>query len=103
MAFLQAWQLLAPDYPKPEQEYTFHPKRKWRFDFAWKKAQLCVEMEGGIWSRGRHVRGQGYIDDMEKYNAAALLGWCVLRYHQVTPDTIKQVKQALDKRLEQAA
>jgi hypothetical protein len=36
--------------------------------------------------RGRHVRGRGYERDCEKYNAAALAGWIVLR---VTTDMIQ--------------
>jgi very-short-patch-repair endonuclease len=52
----------------------------WRFDFAWVYLKLAVEIEGGVWSRGRHVRGSGYISDMRKYNAAQLAGWTVLRY-----------------------
>lgn len=66
--------------PAPTCEYRFHPTRKWRFDFAWCEYKVAVEVEGGVWSRGRHVRGQGFIDDCEKYNAAAALGWRVFRF-----------------------
>lgn len=72
--------------PEPEREYKFHPVRRWRFDFAWPDKMLAVEAEGGTWSRGRHTRGGGFAKDCEKYNEAALLGWCVLRF---TADTIK--------------
>jgi very-short-patch-repair endonuclease len=41
---------------------------------------LAVEVEGGMWTRGRHVRGEGYEGDCEKYNAAVLGGWRVLRF-----------------------
>ena len=41
---------------------------------------MAVEVEGGIWVRGRHTRGKGYERDMEKYNAAQALGWTVLRF-----------------------
>jgi hypothetical protein len=40
---------------------------------------VALEVEGGAWSGGRHTRGAGFLGDMEKYNAAAILGWCVLR------------------------
>lgn len=63
-----------------EREYKFHPTRKWRFDFAWPQLQVAVEIEGGIFVRGRHSRGVGIRNDCEKYNQAALLGWIVLRY-----------------------
>lgn len=67
------------DIPHPEREYKFAPGRKWRFDFAWPEQKVAVEIEGGIWSHGRHVRGSGFSADCEKYNAAASLGWRVLR------------------------
>ena len=66
--------------PEPEREYQFHPTRKWRFDFAWPSKMIAVEVEGGIWSGGRHTRGAGFVADCEKYNAAAELGWRVFRY-----------------------
>ena len=53
--------------------------RDWRFDFAWTEQRLAVECEGGIWSKGRHVRGQGFEEDCRKYAAAQLHGWRVLR------------------------
>jgi hypothetical protein len=49
---------------------------------------IALEVEGGVWTRGRHTRGKGFLGDMEKYNAAALGGWCVLR---VTPDRLTRV------------
>ena len=63
-------------------EFRFHPARRWRFDFANPGAawRLAVEIEGGIFSRGRHTRGAGFLRDCEKYNTAALHGWTVLRY-----------------------
>ncbi|MEB4802508.1 DUF559 domain-containing protein, partial [Acinetobacter soli] len=63
-----------------EQEYRFHTKRKWRADFWIIGTKILVEVEGGIWSGGRHTRGKGYIGDMEKYNAAAMMGFTVLRF-----------------------
>ncbi|MEQ1277327.1 DUF559 domain-containing protein [Acinetobacter soli] len=72
-----------------EQEYKFHPDRNWRADFWITGSKILVEVEGGIWSGGRHTRGKGFIADMEKYNAAAILGFKVLRF-----DT-QQVKSGL--------
>jgi len=74
--------LEAKGVPAPTAEHRFHPTRKWRFDFAWLDVQLALEIEGGAFSGGRHTRGKGFIGDLEKYNAALLLGWRVLR---VTP------------------
>jgi hypothetical protein len=66
--------------PIPNREYRFHPERRWRFDFAWPDLKLAAEVEGGAWVQGRHTRGAGFERDCEKYNAAALLGWRVLRF-----------------------
>lgn len=63
-----------------EQEFEFHPKRKWRADFHLVGKKILVEVEGGIWSGGRHTRGKGYIGDMEKYNAATMMGFQVIRF-----------------------
>lgn len=65
--------------PPPIREYRFAPPRRWRFDYAWPALRFALEVEGGTWSGGRHVRGKGYENDCVKYNAAALAGWIVLR------------------------
>lgn len=67
-------------FPEPEQEYQFHPTRKFRFDFAWPELMIAVEIEGAVWRRGRHTRGAGYTKDLEKYNLATKFGWKVYRF-----------------------
>ncbi|MDR3328182.1 MAG: hypothetical protein LBT04_08750, partial [Prevotellaceae bacterium] len=57
------------------KEYTFHPTRKWRFDYAIPEHKIAIEVEGGIWTGGRHTSSKGFLGDMEKYNAGTLLGW----------------------------
>ena len=63
-----------------EREYKFHPTRRWRFDLADPERMIAIEIEGGVWSKGRHVNPQGFINDCEKYAEANLLGWTVLRF-----------------------
>ena len=84
--------------PVAEREHRFHPSRQWRFDFAWPGLRLAVEIEGGVWTGGRHTRGSGFVEDCEKYNAAVLLGWRVLRFaesHVKNGTAIRVVKEAL--------
>ena len=64
--------------PKPEPEHRFHPARKFRWDYAWPAAKLALEVQGGIWTGGKHGRGSGIVKDMEKYNLGATLGWRLL-------------------------
>lgn len=61
------------------KEFRFHPVRRWRFDYAIPEFKIAVEVEGGVWTGGRHVSPKGFLGDMEKYNAAAVMGWKVLR------------------------
>lgn len=75
-----AWQLKHFGLPEPQRQYRFHPKRKWMFDFAWPDVKVAVEIEGGTWTNGRHTRGSGFEGDCEKYNAAGMDGWLVLRF-----------------------
>lgn len=89
--FLRLWSLLGG--PPLEQEYKFHPRRRWRFDFALPARKIAVEINGGVWVKGRHTRGRGYLDDREKVNAATALGWRVfeLGTGQVTPDNVQAI------------
>jgi hypothetical protein len=72
-------------------EYLFHPQRKWRFDVAFYvdcsmqiphtySYRVGVEIMGGIWTRGGHVRGARYEEDCRKLNSSVLLGWKVLYF-----------------------
>ena len=63
-----------------QTEFQFNPERKWRADFYILGTKVLIEVEGGIWSNGRHTRAQGYLGDMEKYNSAQELGYSVYRY-----------------------
>lgn len=81
------------------QEYAFHPERKWRMDFAWPENKIAIEVEGGVWTQGRHTRPQGFINDTHKYNQAAILGWTVLRFTEQcikSGEAIKSIKSLLD-------
>ena len=81
-----ALQIRALRLPEPVREYRFNEARKCRFDFAWPNLKIAVEIDGGTWSGGRHVRGAGYESDCIKNALAILAGWKVYRF------TGKQVK-----------
>ena len=74
------------------KEFKFHTERRWRFDYAIPQYKIALEVEGGVWTQGRHTRPQGFLGDMEKYNNAALLGWRVFR---TTPNELYSKKTLL--------
>lgn len=81
-----------------QREWRFC-ERGWRFDFAWPERRIALEVEGGIYSGGRHTRGSGFAEDCAKYNRAALMGWKVLRAttdHVRTGAAVAWVAQALE-------
>lgn len=65
--------------PCPEPEHMFHDSRKWRIDYAWPDDKVALEVEGGVWTRGGHTRGSGFMKDVEKYNEVALHGFVLIR------------------------
>ena len=96
------FQLRAAKIPY-EREYRFAPPRRWRFDFVFDTAEpgWACEIEGGAFSGG-HRRGLEANKDCEKANAAAMLGWKVLRFtpYQVeTGEAIETIAAALGVRL----
>jgi very-short-patch-repair endonuclease len=93
-----ALQVRANNLPPPSREHKFHPTRKWRLDFAWPDQKVGVEIEGGVWTGGRHTRGAGFIRDADKHNAAQLQGWLLLRFtsdHLKDGTAMQHVKEAL--------
>lgn len=93
--FAKAWDNDALEGSTMVREHRFHSERKWRFDFAWPDQKVALEIEG--W--GRHQTFDGYRKDCEKYNAATLLGWRVLRVmaadKRQVRDWVEMVKRAL--------
>jgi len=92
-------QIRALGLEEPIAEFRFHETRMWRFDFAWVDKRLAVEVEGGVYSGGRHTRGKGFEGDCEKYAEAALDGWTVLRFSTkqvLNCMAIKYIQQALE-------
>lgn len=65
-------------------EWPFHPTRKWRFDYACPELKIAIEVDGGIFTGGRHSGGVGQLKDMEKMNHAASAQWLV--FHTTPED-----------------
>lgn len=83
------------------REHQFHNTRKWRFDYAFPDLKVAIEVDGAVWTLGRHNRPAGYLADMEKLNTAASMGWLVLR---ITPDDrfLLTTRQIIDATLQYA-
>lgn len=94
------------------REYRFALEalaRNWRFDFAQRDLRIAFEIEGlrvqtiggKVVCTGRHSTPDGYREDMRKYNAAAELGWTVLRADQTmvkSGDAIADLLRLLNRR-----
>ena len=74
---------------KWEREFKFCSDRKWRADYllCWPADEgqriatdALIEIEGSVYTQGRHTRGAGYEKDLEKYNYASALGYKVFRF-----------------------
>lgn len=60
--------------PVPESEFRFHESRKWRIDWFWADHWLALEIQGAIFSGGRHVRGPALLAEYSKLNEMAIAG-----------------------------
>jgi len=76
---LLAFHLKAAELPTPVREMPFAKPRMWRFDFCWHERMIALEIDGGTFNGGGHVRGKGVAKDCEKACEAAIRGWRVLR------------------------
>lgn len=93
------WTLLRGPILIPE--FKFDAKRKFRFDFYCESngLKVALELEGGVWSRGRHTRPSGFLRDMEKYNLAASKGILVFRIpsHDISQKWLSLIVETIKK------
>lgn len=61
------------------QERHLKSKRskRYRLDFAHPQSRTGIEIQGGVYIRGRHVTGSGYERDCQKYNLAYTSQWTI--------------------------
>ncbi len=88
---------------EPAVEYQFDVNRKWKFDLALPPVKIAIELQGGTFSGGRHIRGRGYENDCQKTLAAIEDGWVVLpiTYVMLTEDlmgTLARVERIIEMR-----
>lgn len=71
-----------------ESEFRFHPRRKWRFDFAFPGCvpKIAVEIDPAA----HKLYWNSYLRDVEKMNEALFLGWQVFRItgHMIRADDV---------------
>lgn len=77
------------------KEYRFHHKRRFRLDYYFPSINLGVEIEGGVFVNGAHIRPAGFVKDMEKYNLLTEQGIYLLRYMPKKID-YRQIKRVYD-------
>lgn len=75
------WQLKLAGHTQLVSEYRFDESRKWAFDIADPLRKRAIEVEGPA-----HAIKARFKSDLEKYRAAELAGWRLLRV------TTKEVK-----------
>jgi hypothetical protein len=98
LEFLLAWQMKVLKMPTPIREFIPIPGRKLRFDFGFPDWRLLVEVQGAVWTKGKHGRGSGIIQDQDKLNLATLNGFFCLQFsvnHVEDGRAVKVIAQAL--------
>lgn len=81
------------------EELKFHPKRRFRFDWAIPDMKIAIEYEGLISKKSRHTTLTGYSNDTRKYALAVIEGWRVLRYTALTYENIEKDLKLLISRI----
>ena len=72
--FFDEWKSRYPN-SLPAKEYKFHPKRNFRFDFAWPTKKIAVEVQG---MGPGHCSLKGMTEDYNKHFHAVQLNWKVM-------------------------
>jgi len=62
------------------REYQAIPGRKFRFDFAFIRENLLIELNGGTFTRGGHSTGTGIRRDYTKQNLCQIAGYKLLTF-----------------------
>jgi hypothetical protein len=84
-----------------KKEHKFAVGRRFRFDY-YHIDGVAIELEGGVWVRGRHTRPSGFLNDMEKYNLASSMGILVFRIpsHDISANWLSPIIKTIKERTE---
>mgnify|MGYP000474679253 CR=1 FL=1 len=85
--FIQRWSIFAPAFPLSWDEVSIklpfqNSGRRFKSDFVHLEAKVSIEIQGGVYSGGKHGRGAGIKIDTQKLAIAQRNGWQV---YQVIP------------------
>lgn len=67
--------------------------RRFEFDFCLPDHRILIEIQGAVFTGGRHTRGAGYTADCEKLRLATFDNWKVLWYtgRDITKENIERL------------
>lgn len=84
-----------------QSELKIIPKRRFRFDFGYLPSKVLIEINGGNWIRGRHVRPASINNEYEKYNLAVAHGYVVftLSPEMITEQWLQIIVDTIYKRM----
>lgn len=93
--FEAVWQ--RNDGPTLIKEFHVSDERDFSNDYLHVESKTIIELDGGVYTGGRHVRPQGFINDCVKLNIAALAGYRVIRIPTgfATDNYLSQIIEAL--------
>jgi hypothetical protein len=79
--------------PELETEHYFNPDSNHRNDYLHRPTMTLIELEGGVYTKGRHVRPVGFVEDCVKYNLATMMGYRLIRIPTgfATPHYLRQI------------
>lgn len=86
-AFERALNVLEIKY---EKTFQFKSTKHWRFDFHLIEHRILVEISGGPWSGGRGGKLSTKAWSMDRYDAAAEMGYSVVRLESARSYKIKE-------------
>ena len=86
-------------------EFEFCKERKFRIDFAEPFLKIAIEIDGGIWMRGKsgHSSGTGIKRDQEKTTLLSQYGWSILRFEPdecMTIYAIETIRKTIENKKE---